>query len=64
MGGFSVLKMLVLTTKTGQGIKIGDNIEITVIEAKGNQVRLGITAPRDVAVTRAKNTGNDKKDPN
>ena len=56
--------MLVLTTKTGQGIKIGDNIEITVIEAKGNQVRLGITAPRNVAVTRAKNTGNDKKDPN
>ena len=53
--------MLVLTTKTGQGIKIGDNIEITVIEARGNQVRLGITAPKDVAVTRAKNSANEKK---
>ncbi|MBO7394382.1 MAG: carbon storage regulator [Abditibacteriota bacterium] len=54
--------MLVLTTKTGQGIKIGDNIEVTVIEARGNQVRLGITAPKDIAVTRAKNTKDEKTD--
>lgn len=44
--------MLVLTRRLNQSIKIGDEIEITVIEVRGDQVRLGVTAPRDVSVHR------------
>ena len=44
--------MLVLTRKTNQKIVIGDDIEITIVEISGSQVRIGITAPRDVRVNR------------
>ena len=44
--------MLVLTRKPDQSIMIGDDIEITVLEVRGEQVRLGIRAPRNVAVHR------------
>ncbi len=44
--------MLVLARKTGQRIVIGGEIEITVLEVKGDQVRLGITAPRSIPVHR------------
>lgn len=44
--------MLVLTRRLNQSIKIGDEIEITVIEVRGDQVRLGVTAPRNVSVHR------------
>lgn len=44
--------MLVLTRKTDQEIVIGDNIRITVLKSRGNTVRLGISAPRDVSVMR------------
>ena len=44
--------MLVLTRRKNQSIMIGDDIIITVLEVKGDQVRLGITAPRDVQVYR------------
>ena len=44
--------MLVLTRKIQQQIQIGDNIRITVLQVKGNSVRLGIEAPRDVRVMR------------
>lgn len=44
--------MLVLTRRPGQFIQIGDDIEITVVEVRGDQVRLGINAPQDVAVHR------------
>jgi carbon storage regulator len=44
--------MLVLSRKVGQTIVIGDGIEITVIELRGDQVRLGIHAPREVPVNR------------
>lgn len=44
--------MLVLTRRLNQSIKIGDDIEITVVEVRGDQVRLGVTAPRDVSVHR------------
>lgn len=44
--------MLILTRKCGETIRIGDDISISVIEIRGNQVRLGIMAPRDVAVHR------------
>jgi carbon storage regulator len=46
------LKMLVLTRKPDQSIIIGTDIEITVLEVRGEQVRLGIKAPRSVAVHR------------
>ena len=44
--------MLVLTRKTGEGIIIGDDIKITVIELKGGGVRIGIDAPREMKVHR------------
>ncbi|HLV80160.1 MAG TPA: carbon storage regulator CsrA [Chthonomonadaceae bacterium] len=44
--------MLVLTRKPDQSIMIGNDIEITVLEVRGEQVRLGIRAPRDIAVHR------------
>jgi len=44
--------MLVLTRKVQQSIVIGDNVEIVVLEVRGEQVRLGIRAPKDVTVHR------------
>jgi carbon storage regulator len=44
--------MLVLTRKPGQGIMIGDGIEVQVLSVAGEKVRLGITAPRDVGIFR------------
>ncbi len=44
--------MLALTRKKGQSIIVDDNIEITVVEVKGDQVRLGISAPRNVKILR------------
>ena len=44
--------MLILTRKSGEGIRIGDHISLKVIEIRGNQVRLGIEAPRDMSVHR------------
>ena len=44
--------MLVLTRRKNQSIMIGDDIVVTVLEVKGDQIRLGITAPRDVQVYR------------
>ncbi len=45
--------MLILTRRAGETLMIGDGIEITVLGTKGNQVRLGVKAPRDVPVHRA-----------
>lgn len=44
--------MLVLTRKVQQSIVIGDDIEVVVLEVRGEQVRLGIRAPKDVTVHR------------
>lgn len=44
--------MLVLTRKLNQSIVINDNIEVVVLEVRGEQVRLGIRAPKDVTVHR------------
>ena len=44
--------MLILTRKVNEALMVGDDITITVLGVKGNQVRLGVTAPRDVAVHR------------
>jgi len=44
--------MLVLTRKIGQSIVIGDDIEVVVLEVRGEQVRVGIRAPKNVSVHR------------
>ena len=44
--------MLVLTRRANQSIVIGDNVVVTVLEVRGDQVRLGIKAPRSVTVHR------------
>jgi carbon storage regulator len=44
--------VLVLTRRLNQSIKIGDDIEIMIIEVRGDQVRLGVSAPRDISVHR------------
>ena len=44
--------MLILTRRIGESLIIGDDVNITVLGIKGNQVRLGINAPKDVSVHR------------
>ncbi len=44
--------MLVLTRKSNEAIKLGDDIIITVVEIKGNQVRLGVEAPANIRIYR------------
>ena len=44
--------MLILSRKTAQAIKIGDDITITIIDIHGDQVKIGVDAPRDVKVFR------------
>lgn len=44
--------MLVLTRKLNESIMIGDDVEITVVELKGDQVKLGISAPKEVGIYR------------
>lgn len=45
--------MLVLSRRVGEEIVINDNIRVTVVAVKGDRIRLGIVAPRDVSVDRA-----------
>ena len=44
--------MLILTRRVGESLMIGDNVDITVLGIRGNQVRIGINAPKDVSVHR------------
>ncbi|MFZ9034844.1 MAG: carbon storage regulator CsrA [Francisellaceae bacterium] len=44
--------MLILTRKIGETVMIGDEVTVTVLGVKGNQVRLGVNAPKDVSVHR------------
>ena len=56
--------MLILTRKDNESLFIGDEIEITVLGVKGNQVRIGINAPKDIDVHREevyRRIKNDKK---
>ncbi len=54
--------MLILTRRIGETLMIGDDVSITVIGVKGNQVRIGIDAPKDVAVHREEIFNRIKKD--
>ena len=44
--------MLILTRRVGETLNIGDEVTVTVLGVKGNQVRIGVNAPKDVAVHR------------
>jgi len=44
--------MLILTRRVGETLMVGNNVTVTVLGVKGNQVRIGVNAPRDVAVHR------------
>lgn len=44
--------MLILTRRVGETLMIGDDVTVTVLGVKGNQVRIGINAPKDVSVHR------------
>lgn len=44
--------MLILTRRVGETLMVGDNVEVTVLGVKGNQVRIGVNAPKEIAVHR------------
>jgi carbon storage regulator len=44
--------MLILTRRVGETVMIGENVTVTVLGVKGNQVRIGVNAPKEVAVHR------------
>lgn len=67
--------MLILTRRVQEALMIGDDVTVTVLSVKGNQVRLGINAPRDVEVhreeiyhrvkqARAQESGEPEQEPN
>jgi carbon storage regulator len=54
--------MLILTRRAGEALRIGDDIEVTVMAVNGSQVRIGINAPRDVAVDREEIADRKRRD--
>ncbi|HCG1153056.1 TPA: carbon storage regulator CsrA [Pseudomonas aeruginosa] len=44
--------MLILTRRVGENLMVGDDVTVTVLGVKGNQVRIGVNAPKEVAVHR------------
>ncbi|CAM5222023.1 carbon storage regulator CsrA [Alishewanella longhuensis] len=44
--------MLILTRRVGETLMIGDEVTVTVLGVKGNQVRIGVNAPKDISVHR------------
>jgi len=49
---YTEVAMLVLTRRQGEAIKIGDNITVMVVDMRGDKVRLGVEAPREVRIDR------------
>jgi carbon storage regulator len=47
-----IQQMLILTRRVGETLMIGDDVTVTVLGVKGNQVRIGVNAPKDVSVHR------------
>ncbi len=45
-------EMLILTRRTNESLMVGDDVKVTVLSVKGKQIRLGITAPKEIAVHR------------
>jgi len=44
--------MLILSRRIGENVRIGEDVTVTVLEVKGNQVRIGVNAPKSIAVHR------------
>lgn len=44
--------MLILTRRIGESLKIGDDVQVTVLGVKGSQVRIGVDAPKEISVHR------------
>ena len=55
--------MLILTRRVGETLRIADDIVVTIVETKGNQVRVGIEAPPHVAVLREELLERESPDP-
>lgn len=56
--------MLLLTRKIGESILIGDDIVVTIVELRGNQIKVGIDAPKEVSIVRPEIAGKYDKDGN
>ena len=52
LDGVGEVRVLILTRKVGESVLIGDGIKVSILAVKGNQVRVGIDAPKDVSVHR------------
>ena len=55
--------MLILTRRINESLVIGDDVTVTILGVKGNQVRIGVDAPRDVSVHREELAHKDDKTP-
>ena len=55
--------MLILTRRINESLVIGDDVTVTILGVKGNQVRIGVDAPRDVSVNREELAHKDDKTP-
>lgn len=53
--------MLILTRKPSESVIIGDDITVTILQIHGNQVRIGVTAPKEVNIRREELAANEKE---
>lgn len=56
--------MLVLSRKPGQAIHIGDDVKLVIVRVKGNQIQIGVEAPKDVPVVRGELKKEEQSDGN